>query len=64
MQIKDNQQVIHTQQSSELLISHGTLNAIVAQTNIGSNETNTESEVLDFEAVAKEIAVRLKKLTN
>lgn len=64
IQIKDNQQVIHTQQSSEFLISHGTLNSILAQTNIGSNDIDTEREGLDFEFVAKEIADRLKKLTT
>jgi len=64
IQIKDNQQVIHTQKSAELLISHGTLNSILAQTNIGSNDINTEREVLDFEFVAEEIADRLKKLTK
>jgi len=64
IQIKDDQKVIHTQQSAEFLVSHGTLNSILAQTNIGSNDINTEREVLDFEFVAKEIADRLKKLTN
>ena len=64
IQIKDNQKVIHTQQSSEFLISHGTLNSILVQTYIGSNEIDTEREVLDFEFIAKEIADRLIKLTN
>ncbi len=64
IQIKDNQKVIHTQKSAEFLISHGTLNSILAQTNIGSNEVDTEREVLDFDFLAKEIAERLKKLTN
>ncbi len=63
MQIKDHQQVIHTQQTPELLLSRGTFNNILVQTNIGSNKIDTEREVLDFEAVAEEIADRLKKLT-
>ncbi len=64
MQIKDTQQVIYTQQSSELLLSRGTLNDMLVQTNIGSNKIDTEKEVLEFEAIAEEIADRLQKLTH
>lgn len=62
IQIKDNEQVIHTQKTQELLLSRGTLNNALVQTNIGSNEVDKEIEVSDFKAVAKEIADRLKKL--
>lgn len=64
IQIKDNQKILHTQQAQELVVSHGTFNTILAQTNIGSNEVDTKKEELDFDAVAKEIVDRLKKLTH
>lgn len=64
IQIKDNQKILHTQHAQELLLSLGTLNNILVQTNIGSSEVDTKREELDFDAVAKEIADRLKKLTH
>jgi len=64
IQIKDNQKILHTQQAQELVVSQGTFNTILAQTNIGSNEVDTKREELDFDAVAKEVADRLKKLTK
>jgi len=64
IQIKDNQQLLHTEQTQELLLSRGTFNNMLVQTNIGSNEVDTKREELDFDAVVKEVADKLKKLTK
>ncbi len=64
IQIKDNQKILHTQQAQELILSRGTFNTILAQTNIGSNEVDKEGEVLDIDTIAKDIVVRLKKLST
>ena len=64
IQIKDNQKILHTLKAQELILSRGTVNTMLLQTNIGSNEIDKEREALDFDIVAKDIVGRLKKLTH
>jgi len=55
---------VHSWKESNLVLSRGTMNGLLTQTNIGSSKVDREQEASDVRSIAKEITLRINKLTH